>query len=100
MNQDAKQAADIVYNGFPSRPDRFDNGILQIALAWLPYGGPDTDLVYDEFGISSQEFAQHVLDVLDRFDPPHLSTRTKLRLRTLAQSVLCGQATPSRRVVL
>jgi hypothetical protein len=77
-----------------NRPDRFDTGILQVALAWLPYGGAGADTVYDEFGLSWTEYARNLLNVLDRFDPPQLSTRTKSQLRKIALSVLHADARP------
>ena len=79
---------------FNTRPDRFDTAILEIALAWLPYGGPGADTVYDEFGLSWTEYARHLLGILDRFDSPQLSTATKLQLRRAALSGLRTAARP------
>jgi hypothetical protein len=80
---------------FNTRPDRFDTAILQIGLAWLPYGGVGADTVYDEFGLSWEEYARNLLSVLDRFDSPQLSARTKLQLRKVALSVLRTAARPT-----
>ena len=76
-------------NDYPRRPmDRFDDGVLRLALAWLPYGGADADATYDALGLSPEQYSRFVLDVLDRCDLPQISGTTKLELRRIAFSVL------------
>lgn len=73
---------------YSERMDRFDNGILRLALAWLPYGGADADATYDALGLSPEQYSQFVLEVLDRYDLPQISTTTKSQLRHIALAVL------------
>ena len=48
------------------QPDRFDCAAVQVALAWLPYGGLDEDVTYDAFGLAVVDFYRSLLKALDR----------------------------------
>ncbi|WP_123025015.1 DUF3263 domain-containing protein [Mycolicibacterium stellerae] len=40
--------------------DRFDRDILDFVRSWAPYGGPPSDEVIAEFGLTPNQFAERV----------------------------------------
>ena len=40
--------------------DRFDRDILEFVRSWAPYGGPPSDEVLAEFGLTPSQFAERV----------------------------------------
>jgi hypothetical protein len=39
-------------------PDRFERDILEYLRSWAPYGGPPTDEVWTEFGMTRDELVE------------------------------------------
>jgi hypothetical protein len=78
-------------------PDRFETAVVRLALAWLPYGGADADITYDEFGFSLEQYARRLLDILDTCSLPDISEPTKRRLRHVALLALRPTAEAKKR---
>jgi hypothetical protein len=71
-----------------SRPNRFDMDLLEMALAWLPYGHADEDATIAAFGLAVDDFHIRVLAILDHYELREIPERTKARLRLAAKQAL------------
>ncbi|MET8430479.1 hypothetical protein [Nocardia sp. NPDC004860] len=53
--------------------DSLDSRILETALRWLPYGGPPTEEILVDFGMTELRFDQHVARILHSDSASHLA---------------------------
>ncbi|QSE89416.1 hypothetical protein JWS13_12680 [Rhodococcus pseudokoreensis] len=58
-----------------------DPAILEVACRWLPYGGPPSDEIWIDFGMTELRYDQHLREILEKVASRHLSPDVRIALR-------------------
>ncbi|PBC44849.1 hypothetical protein CJ179_29195 [Rhodococcus sp. ACS1] len=53
--------------------DSQDSTILEFACRWLPYGGPPSEEILVDFGMTELRFDQHLVRILGSVSSRHLA---------------------------
>jgi len=62
-------------------PDRFELAMIEHGRRWWAFGGGSRDQIFEEFGLSEEQFFRRLLDLVTNHPVTSLDRRTSDRIR-------------------